>query len=157
LIADSQETGLVALPANALESGIIPVEKPYPVVHVEIRGLESQELQSFYRDIFGWDRDDSLSIEDYSVGEVQGDVLTAGVGPVPDWSANASTFFIQVDDIQATLEKIEACGGKAVMPRTEGPVFGAHHILVFTKFMDPAGNVVGLVERQAQSGSFRAI
>jgi len=32
------------------------------------------------------------------------------------------------------------------MPRTVGPDFGAEHILVFTSFLDPAGNEIGPVE-----------
>ena len=118
-----------------------------PVVHVEVRGLDAPELQRFYRDIFGWERNDDLSIDDYAVAEIGTGALTAGIGPVPDWSAREAKFFIQVDDIDETLERIEAAGGKRVMPRTEGPDFGATHILIFTSFLDPAGNEIGLVER----------
>ena len=117
-----------------------------PVVHVEVRGLEPQVLRTFYQEIFGWDRDDGRSIGDYSVGSIGSGELTAATGPVADWKARSLTFYIQVDDIDATLERIEAAGGRRVMPRTEGPEFGAKHILVFTHFVDPAGNVVGLVE-----------
>ncbi len=118
-----------------------------PIVHVEVRGLDAPELQRFYRDIFGWERNDDLSIDDYAVAEIGTGALTAGIGPVPDWSAREAKFFIQVDDIDETLERIEAAGGKRVMPRTEGPDFGATHILIFTSFLDPAGNEIGLVER----------
>jgi predicted enzyme related to lactoylglutathione lyase len=113
---------------------------------VEVRGRDSAELQDFYRDVFGWERNDDLSIDDYAVAEVGAGPLTVGIGPVPDWSARSARFFIQVDDIEETLSRIEAAGGTAVMPRTEGPTFGATHILVFTSFIDPAGNEIGLVE-----------
>lgn len=117
-----------------------------PVVHVEVRGLESAELQQFYREVFGWERNDELSIDDYAVAEIGAGALTVGIGPVPEWRARSAKFYIQVDDIEETLARIEAAGGRAVMPRTEGPTFGATHILVFTSFVDPAGNEVGLVE-----------
>lgn len=117
-----------------------------PVVHVELRGLDAPELVSFYREIFGWERNEALSIGDYSVMEIGSGPLTAATGPVPDWGTMAATFYIQVEDIDDTLRRIENAGGKVVMPRTVGPEFGARHILVFTKFVDPAGNVVGLVE-----------
>lgn len=122
-----------------------------PVVHVEVRGLNPPQLASFYEDIFGWKRNDALSIDGYSVCETGTGDLTAATGPVPEWSSRSATFYIQVDDIDATLEAIEAAGGKAVMPRTVGPQFGAKHIIVFTKFVDPAGNVVGLVEAPKSS------
>jgi len=32
---------------------------PAPVVHVEIRGLDSDELQAFYAEVFGWRRDEA--------------------------------------------------------------------------------------------------
>ena len=117
-----------------------------PVVHVELRGLDAPQLQEFYRDVFGWDRDDDLSIGDYAVTGIGSGPLTVGIGPVPEWSARSAKFYIQVDDIEETLSRIEAAGGKPVMPRTVGPEFGAKHILVFTTFVDPAGNQVGLVE-----------
>ena len=120
---------------------------PNSVVHVELRGLDVPSLATFYRDIFGWEGDETLSIEGYPVAGVgTGSTLTAGIGPVPEWSTRSAIFYIQVDDIDGTLRQIEAAGGKAVMPRTEGPPVGAEHIRVFTTFLDPAGNEVGLVE-----------
>ena len=120
---------------------------PAPVVHVEVRGLNEPELALFYQQIFGWERQEELSIDSYSVAKIGTVDLTAAVGPVPDWSSRSATFYIQVDDIDRTLDEIEAAGGRRVMPRTVGPTFGSTHIRVFTKFVDPAGNVVGLVER----------
>ena len=117
-----------------------------PVVHVEVRGLDSTVLRDFYREVFGWERNDDLSIGDYSVASIGSGPLTVGIGPVPEWSARSAKFYIQVDDIDATLRAIEDAGGSPIMPRTVGPTFGAEHILVFTSFVDPAGNVVGLVE-----------
>lgn len=121
-----------------------------PVVHVEVRGLDEPSLQAFYRDIFGWFRDEHLSVDGYSVVEVGTVSLTAATGQTPDWKARECTFFIQVDDIGETLSRIELAGGRAVMPRTESPKdFPAKHIRIFTKFVDPAGNIVGLVEAPA--------
>lgn len=105
-----------------------------PVVHVEVRGLNEPLLREFYRDIFGWVRDDSLSVDDYSISKTDGGDLTAATGQVPDWQARGSVFYIQVDDIDETLTRIEAAGGKAVMPKTVGPDdFPAKHIRVFTQ------------------------
>lgn len=117
-----------------------------PVVHLEARGLDAPQLHSFYEEVFGWQRNEELSIGDYAVAEIGEGPMTVGIGPVPEWSTRAAKFYIQVDDIDETIRRIEASGGKAVMPRTEGPEFGATHILVFTSFLDPAGNEIGLVE-----------
>ena len=121
-----------------------------PVVHVEVRGLEEPSLRAFYREVFGWFREEELSVDGYSVVNVGGGLLTAATGQTPDWTPRECTFFIQVDDIDETLDRIELAGGKAVMPRTVSPEdFPAKHIRIFTKFVDPAGNVVGLVEAPA--------
>lgn len=120
-----------------------------PVVHLEARGLDAAALHTFYADVFGWRRNDALSIGDYAVAEIGEGPLTIGIGPVPEWSTRAAKFYVQVDDIDETLQRVESAGGKRVMPRTIGPDFGAKHILVFTSFVDPAGNEIGLVERPA--------
>ena len=121
-----------------------------PIVHVEVRGLDEPILRSFYERVFGWRRADELSVDGYSVAEVGSGPVTAATGQVPDWHARECLFYIQVDDIDATLSEIEAAGGKAVMPKTVGPEdFPAKHIRVFTQFTDPAGNIVGLVEKPA--------
>ncbi|MBT8199947.1 MAG: VOC family protein [Acidimicrobiia bacterium] len=118
-----------------------------PVVHLEARGLNASELHRFYQEVFGWQREDDLSIGDYAVAEIGEGRLTIGIGPVPDWSTRSAKFYVQVEDIEETLDRIEAAGGKRVMPRTVGPDFGAKHILIFTSFLDPAGNEIGLVEK----------
>ncbi len=121
---------------------------PAPIVHVEVRGLDAEELRRFYAEVFDWQREESRSIGDYSVGSLgAAPEVTAATGPVPEWGTNAATFYIQVD-IDATLDHIERLGGRRVMPKQVGPPdFPSPHINVFTKFIDPAGNVVGLVER----------
>lgn len=119
-----------------------------PVVHVELRGLDVEELAEFYREIFGWRREESRSIGDYSVGSIGHVEVTSATGGTPDWQANSATFYIQVDSIDETISLIEERGGRAVMPKQVGPEdFPSKHINVFTKFVDPAGNIVGLVER----------
>lgn len=117
-----------------------------PVVHLEARGLNAPALHTFYAKVFGWRRNDALSLDDYAVAEIGSGPLTIGIGPVPEWSTRAAKFDIQVNDIEANLQRIEAAGGTRVMPRTIGPDFGAEHILVFTSFLDPAVNEIGLVE-----------
>jgi hypothetical protein len=49
--------------------------------------------------------------------------------------------YIQVDDLQAYLDKVESRGGKTVMPSTEIP--GVVTLAVFT---DPQGNRIGMVK-----------
>ena len=121
---------------------------PAPIVHVEVRGIDTEELQAFYSEVFGWHRDSARSIGNYSVCSLGRVEVTAATGKAADWLANSATFYIQVAEIEETMAMIEERGGRAVMPKQVGPDdFPSPHINVFTKFVDPAGNVVGLVEK----------
>ena len=49
--------------------------------------------------------------------------------------------YVEVDDLQAYLDKIESLGGKTVVPITEIP-----NVVMFAHFTDPVGNLMGLVK-----------
>lgn len=57
---------------------------PAPIVHVEVRGLDAEELRRFYAEVFGWRREDDRSIGAYSVGSLGTNEVTAATGPVPE-------------------------------------------------------------------------
>jgi hypothetical protein len=50
-------------------------------------------------------------------------------------------FYVEVDDPQAYLDRIEKAGGTTVVPVTEVP-----GMVTFAQFADPQGNVIGLVK-----------
>ena len=110
-----------------------------PVVHFEVTGKDGKKLQDFYAKTFGWqvnaDNPMNYGIVD-NAGEGIGGGISAG-----DGGTTQVTFYIEVDDPQAYLDKVEAKGGKTVMPVTEIP-----GMVVLAQFADPEGNVVGLVK-----------
>lgn len=110
-----------------------------PVVHFEIMGGVGSELESFYRDLFGWKINSSNPLK-YGVVETGAGPggINGGVGPAHDGSRRVSVY-VQVEDLRATLERAERLGGKTVLPPTEVP--GGPKLAMFT---DPAGNVTGL-------------
>ena len=111
-----------------------------PVVHFEVIGKDGKKLQSFYGGVFGWNiqADNPMNYGLVS-NEDTGGGIGGGVGQ-GDGSTSV-TFYIEVDDPQAYLNKVEAAGGKTVMPVTEIP-----GMVVLAQFADPEGNVVGLVK-----------
>lgn len=111
---------------------------PNPVVHWEITGPKGKELQSFYARLFDW-KIDANNPMDYGMVDTGGDGINGGIGPAPN--GNSVTFYVQVADPQAYLNRIEEMGGKTVVPVTEIP--GA---VTFAQFSDPDGNVVGLLK-----------
>ena len=65
--------------------------------------------------------------------------INGGIASQEDESTRI-TLFIEVNDLQAYLDKAESLGGKTVMPPTVIP--GAVTMAMFT---DPEGNTTGLV------------
>ncbi|MBD0324402.1 MAG: hypothetical protein ICV72_13605 [Aldersonia sp.] len=51
------------------------------------------------------------------------------------------TVYVQVNDPQAYLDRVERLGGRTVMPVTETP-----DAVTMALFADPDGNIVGLVK-----------
>jgi predicted enzyme related to lactoylglutathione lyase len=107
------------------------------IIHVEVVGKDGGKLQKFYSDIFGWSLDTN-NPGGYGM-ERQGD-MTAGIGASNDGGAGHVTFYVHTDDPNEVLAKVEASGGRVLMPLTE--------VAPETKvalFADPEGHVVGLM------------
>jgi predicted enzyme related to lactoylglutathione lyase len=110
---------------------------PNPVVHFEVLGKDAEALQRFYSQAFDWQVDANNQMN-YGMVAAQEGGIGGGVGPAPEGDGHA-TFYVQVDDAEAALAKVESLGGKRVagpMDIPEGPT-----IALFT---DPEGHLVGL-------------
>jgi predicted enzyme related to lactoylglutathione lyase len=115
----------------------------HPVVHVEILGVDALRLHRFYADLFGWKI--TVSPADYgyvSLAPTPPVALTGGIGPSPQGRPLA-VFYVKVDDPVAVLKRVEALGGRIVVPPVDVP--GG---ITFARFADPEGNVIGIVRRQ---------
>lgn len=108
-----------------------------PVMHFEIGCRDKEKAAKFYTEIFGWKTQEfgpALMIDTGTKEGIHGHFNALGHEP-----HNYTTFYIQVGDLQEYLTKVEANGGKTMIPPTEVP--GAGH---FAWFNDPDGNCVGL-------------
>src|SRR3546814_7686597 len=88
-----------------------------PVVHFEIHGKNSEGLFRFYAEIFGWtvDADNPLKygmVETQAGKGIAGGMCASEMGPTV-------LVYIEVEDPQAYLDRIEAAGGTTVLPVTE--------------------------------------
>ena len=110
---------------------------PHPVVHFEVIGRDAKASQDFYAQLFDWQID---ADNPYNYGMVRngGAGINGGVG---GGEQPQTLFYVEVPDLQATLDKATALGGKVVMPVTEIP--GA---VTMAQFADRDGNVVGLIK-----------
>jgi predicted enzyme related to lactoylglutathione lyase len=110
-----------------------------PVVHFEVAGKDAAALQRFYSTLFDW-KIDANNPMNYGIVEAADGGIAGGVGPSPDGNTHL-TWYVQVPDLQAALDKAEKLGGKTVMPPMDVP--GGPSIAMFS---DPEGNIVGLVK-----------
>ena len=110
-----------------------------PVVHFEILGPDGEALQKFYGETFGWtinaDNPANYGLADTGEGGINGGI---GAADVP-----LATFYVEVDDPAAYLERVANAGGELVQDVTEIP-----GMVTFAQFRDPAGNIVGLVKSE---------
>lgn len=110
------------------------------ICYLEIPARTGEESAEFYSSIFGWKvrerGDGNLAFDDS--GSVSGTWVKES-DRTPD---EQTQIYIMVDNINETLQKIQAAGGRVLTPRTDiGPDLGA-----FATFSDPAGTEFGLYE-----------
>ena len=110
------------------------------VTHFEIHGKDGAALQKFYADLFDWHVDANNPMEYGMVDTHAGHGINGGVTKDMNGAAFV-TFYVEVDDLQAALDKAESLGGKTVMPPMDVP--GGPTLAQFT---DPEGNLIGLAK-----------
>jgi predicted enzyme related to lactoylglutathione lyase len=111
------------------------------IVHWEVMGGDGAELAKFYNGLFDWEATETPGFEAYYLVDADKTGVGGAVGKAPEGMPAYLTMYIEVDDINDHLARIESAGGSTLMPRTEIP-----GTVTFALFADPAGNTVGLVE-----------
>jgi len=121
------------------------------VVHFEVIGKDGDKLRAFYGELFDWqiDADNDMS---YGLvqrdGNVNGDGVGIGGGIAggPEGYGGHVTFYVEVPDVEAALQKAEALGGTRMMG-PERPM----EMVEIGLFSDPEGHVIGLVKAEPAS------
>ncbi|HUY08485.1 MAG TPA: VOC family protein [Candidatus Dormibacteraeota bacterium] len=113
-----------------------------PVVHFEVTGKDGNALQTFYQQLFAWEIDSS-NTNGYGLVNTGGGI-SGGIGG-GDGSDESSwvTFYVEVEDPQATLNQVEKLGGETRMPVTDIP--GGPTMALFR---DPEGHMIGLLKAE---------
>lgn len=108
------------------------------VVHVEIPAANVEAAGKFYQELLGWkiQHDDAMNYSMWEAGDGSG-------GGFPQVSTDNPVgqvlVYIDSDDIDADLKKVQKLGGTVVRSKTEIPNIGWFGI-----FKDPTGNVLAL-------------
>lgn len=112
---------------------------PHPVVYFEIGCGDIARTQEFFSSMFGWnirDAGPAATIDTGSREGIQGHITALGHEPL-----HYTMFYVEVDDVQALLDKATSLGGKMLVPPVKIPTG------TFAWFADPDGNTIGLVQR----------
>lgn len=116
-------------------------------VHFEIPANNPQGLMKFFTDIFGW-KFQEFPGADYWLANT-GDEKSPGINGAimkrnhPEQPVSNS---IDVENIDATFDKIARMGGQMVVPKTAIPGMGYYGF-----FKDPEGNIHGLFQNDTNA------
>jgi predicted enzyme related to lactoylglutathione lyase len=129
-----------ASPKKAAPRAAAPQRPAFPaVVHWEVQAKDPGRQQQFFADLFGWKIDANNEMGYGMVPSGGRDAINGGIGGAPSGESRV-TVYVQVPDISQALARAETLGATTVMPRTD---IG---MVVMGQFLDPEGNVIGLVE-----------
>jgi predicted enzyme related to lactoylglutathione lyase len=114
------------------------------VVQWQIVARDPELVTSFYSSVFGWrvHTDNSLGYRVIDTGDDRG--IDGGVWPSPPEGHNLVQLFIQVEDIDATIQKATSRGAQVLFPKQNLPDGDSLAIL-----LDPAGLSFGVYTPKA--------
>lgn len=111
-----------------------------PVVHFEIGCRDRAKTGEFFGKLFGWQIQEmgpASIVDTASQLGIPGHLTSLGHEP-----HHYTIFYVQVDDVQAYLDKAGALGGKMLVPPVKIPTG------TFAWFSDPDGNTIGLLQKR---------
>ena len=90
------------------------------VVHVEIPAANVAATSKFYQDLLGWkiQHDEAMNYSMWEADDGSGGGFPAVSADNP---AGQVLVYIDSDDIEADLKRVEKLGGKVIRPKTEIP------------------------------------
>jgi predicted enzyme related to lactoylglutathione lyase len=107
----------------------------HPVVHFEIGCRDRAKTDQFFSELFGW-KIGPASVDTGGQQGISGHITSLGHEP-----QHYTIFYVEVEDVQAYLDKATALGGKTVVPPVKIPTG------TFAWFSDLDGNTIGLLKR----------
>lgn len=124
-------------------------------IHFEIQAESPERAMKFYQDLFGWtfsqwgqEKYWLISTGDKAQPGIDGGLLPRPVpgGPAEMAAVNAFVCTVDVPDLDAMLAKVQASGGRVVVPRMAIPTVG---YLAYAK--DTEGNIFGMMQMDAKA------
>ena len=104
----------------------------------EVMGQNPAKLQSFYSQVFDWELSPTPGMPDYVTLAASEGGIGGGIGKSMDGGPGRVLVYVEVDDVQAALDRAVAAGGTVITPPTALPM------VTFAHIQDPEGHVIGL-------------
>ena len=114
------------------------------IVSFEITSKDRAVLEDFYRTVFDWQL---IPASERFTRISPGNGINGGIAQATDGGSGYATFYVEVDNLQNALTRVEGRGGRRLMEpqqMPDGPLIAL--------FADPEGHVIGLV----QAGTMRS-
>jgi uncharacterized protein len=112
----------------------------HPIVHIEISANDHAKAGEFYASVFGW-KLKAFPEMNYTTFET-GEGVGGGFNPVSDDNPPGTIMvYINADNLEETLSKIKAAGGKIILESMDIPGVGTMAV-----FSDPTGNQLALLK-----------
>lgn len=107
------------------------------LTNFEIYGDEPEALATFYRELFGWRIEKAEGVDYWRIAiDAEAKPLAAGgIARRPSFGQQGWTNFVEVENLEATLDKATRLGGAILKGKTATPRTAWHAVIA-----DPAGN-----------------
>ena len=114
----------------------------HPIVHIELSSKDNVATGKFYSELFDW-KVQQIPEMQYATFESGSGSVGGGFNPVREgFPAGTITFYVQTDDIEATLAKVTKAGGQVIREKIDMGQTGQMAV-----FADFDGNIIGLYHR----------
>ncbi len=128
-----------------------------PVVHFEMPYEDPRRMAQFYQSVFGWKTqmlgEDmgsyvlATTVEsDARPGSPAGAIDGGFYPKKPDWPSQYPSIVIAVDDIEKSMDDVQAAGGEVLGEPMDIPGIG-----LYVSFLDTEGNRSSILQPAAES------
>ena len=92
-----------------------------PVTHWQILSTDPARSASFYSELFDWKVDDDNPLGYRQVDPQSERGIPGGIWPTPPEAPSLVQLFVEVDDVDAYLERAQALGASVAFPPQDLP------------------------------------
>jgi predicted enzyme related to lactoylglutathione lyase len=119
----------------------------HPVVHWQLLCRDPERIAQFYTALFGWtvSAANQMGYRTIETGDARG--IDGGLWPIPADAPDGAQLFVQVEDVEAGVDRAVELGAQVLIPSQVLPDGDSMALL-----LDPGGRPFGLMTRRPAPG-----